>query len=249
MLIRPQRTARKRIRGGRFRCILSSLVLTAACISPLAAQSADSSGLVSIRLEQLQGDITRTVPQNTVFHSGDILRFRLNSHLAGYLYVVDKGTSGETTTLFPAPGAGDGNNRIEPNQSYLVPATGDGWFAVAGPAGFDILYFLVSATPITLPHSIAPSGKNSPQSPQPLPPGLLPRCDDAVFKARGDCLDDSAGVAPLAPGASVPRELIPLARTASRDIILTDDADGTSVQPAAAAKLPLIYTFRLAHRE
>jgi hypothetical protein len=43
--------------------------------------------------------------------------------------------------------------------------------------------------------------------------------------------------------------LIPLARTASRDIILTNDGDDTEVQPAPAAKLPLIYTFRLAHRE
>jgi hypothetical protein len=56
-------------------------------------------------------------------------------------------------------------------------------------------------------------------------------------------------VAPLAPGADVPRELVPLARTASRDIILTDEGNDTAVKPAAASKLPLIYTFRLAHRE
>ena len=47
----------------------------------------------------------------------------------------------------------------------------------------------------------------------------------------------------------MPRELIPLAKTASRDIILTNDGDGTAVQPGSTAKLPLIYTFRLAHRE
>lgn len=251
MRTRLRRIVRLPCHGGRLRRILPLLILAVAGISHLAAQATDSSGLISIRLEQLQGNITRTVPQNTVFHSGDILRFHLSSHLAGYLYVVDKGTSGDTATLFPASGAVEGNNRIEPNHSYLVPATGDGWFAVSGPPGFDILYFLVSATPIALPHAVVPGGQNptTPESTQPPPPGMLPRCDDAIFKARGDCLDDSAGIAPLAPGAPVPRELIPLARTASRDIILTDDADGTAVQPAAAAKLPLIYTFRLAHRE
>jgi hypothetical protein len=77
----------------------------------------------------------------------------------------------------------------------------------------------------------------------------LPRCDDAIFKARGECLDGSAGVAPLPPGAEIPRELIPLARTASRDIVLANDGDDTAIQAAPTAKLPLIYTFRLAYRE
>lgn len=232
----------------RFFWIFVLMILGTAVSSRLAAQATDSSGLISIRLEQLKDDVTRAVPQNTVFHSGDILRFRLSSHLAGYLYVVDKGTTGDIARLFPASGAGEGSNRIEQNQSYLVPADGDGWFSVGGPSGFDILYFLVSDTPINLPQAAAPSAPG-PELNQAPPPGMLPRCDDKIFKARGDCLDDSAGVAPLAPDAPVPRELIPLARTASRDIILTDDGGGTTVQPAAAAKLPLIYTFRLAHRD
>ena len=225
--------------------LIACALLVASAI-PLAAQTPDTSGLISIRLEQLQGQVTRAVPQNTVFHSGDILRFRLSSHLAGYLYVVDKGTTGSITTLFPASGK-EANNRIEPNQSYLVPANGDGWFSVSGPPGFDVLYFLVSDTPINLPQSIGPAAQ--PQPNEAPPPGMLPRCDDEIFKARGDCLDDSAGVAPLAPGTPIPRELTPLAQTASRDIILTDDGDNTVVKPAAAAKLPMIYTFRLAHRE
>lgn len=214
----------------------------------LRAQSANSAGLISIRLEQKAGEASKAVPQNTVFRNGDILRFQITSHIAGYLYVVDKGTTGGVDTLFPGSNALAGDNRIEPEKSYLVPVSGDGWFEVSGPTGFDILYFLVSATPIALPPAAAPGGENQ-EKPEALPPGLLPRCDDAIFKARGDCIDASAGVAPLAPGAAMPRELVPLAKTASRDIILTDDGDGTVVKPAATAKLPLIYTFRLAHRE
>ena len=234
------------LRGGA-RLFLCLLVAAAAFINTGTAQTADSTGLISIRLEQLQGDLTRTVPQNTVFHSGDILRFRLSSHLAGYLYVVDKGTTGAIDTLFPASGGTEASNRIAPNQSYLVPANGEGWFSVSGPPGFDTLYFLVSDRPINLPQAVAPV--QTPESNEAPPPGMLPRCNDKIFKARGDCLDDSAGVAPLAPGSPVPRELVPLARTASRDIILTDDGGSTTVQAAAAAKLPLIYTFRLAHRD
>jgi hypothetical protein len=226
----------------------AALVLAAGTAGSLGAQNVNTAALISIRLEQKAGEASKTVPQNTVFRNGDILRFQITSHIAGYLYVVDKGTTGETDTLFPGSNALAGDNRIEPEKSYLAPVSGDGWFEVSGPTGFDILYFLVSATPIALPPAAAPGTQNQ-EKPGALPAGLLPRCDDAIFKARGDCIDASAGVAPLAPGAPMPRELVPLAKTASRDIILTDDGDGTAVQPAATAKLPLIYTFRLAHRE
>jgi hypothetical protein len=51
-------------------------------------------------------------------------------------------------------------------------------------------------------------------------------------------------VAPLERNAELPREIAPLAGTASRDIFLSDDGGDTKVK---AVKLPLIYTFRLAH--
>jgi Domain of unknown function (DUF4384) len=223
------------------------LLFMSASTHQLGSQNTNAAGFISIRLEQKDGKAARTVPQNTVFKTGNILRFHFTSRLAGYLYVVDKGTTGETTTLFPTLSGGEPNNRIEPGQSMVVPATGDGWFEVSGPPGFDTIYILVSATPIAIPPATAP-GKEGPQpSGTPLPSNLLPRCDDEIFKARGDCIDKSAGVAPLAPGAPLPRELIPLARTAARDIVVVDDADGTAVNAAPSAKLPLIYTFRLAH--
>ncbi len=229
----------------------SLLILLVALAAPdLHSQNPGSPGLFSIRLEQRKGNSVQAVPQNTVFRNGDILRFRLVSQIDGYLYVVDKGTTGSNAVLFPGTSAATSTNHIEMNHSYLVPADGDGWFEVSGPSGFDTLYFLVSASPIALsaePQAESPDSAH-PQAPPP-PPGLLPRCDDAIFKARGECLDGSAGVAPLPPGAAVPRELVPLARTASRDIVLANDGDDTAIQSAPTAKLPLIYTFRLAHRE
>lgn len=209
------------------------------------SQSTDSAGLISIRLEQKNGNDSKTVPQNTVFRNGNILRFRLTSRIAGYLYVVDKGTTGETTTLFPVSTGTDTQNRIEPDQTMVVPAMGDGWFEVSGPSGFDTIYLLVSSTAILIPPAAVPETQESPQST--LPPNLLPRCNDEIFKARGECIDSSAGAAPLPPNAPVPRELAPFAKSAARDIILTEDGDGVTVKPAPSAKLPLIYTFRLAH--
>lgn len=223
-----------------------AVVLSVGFRSAAQSQNANSA-MFSIRLEQKKGSIVTSVPQNTVFQNGNILRFRLESKIDGYLYVVDKGTSGSSAILFPAAN-GTADNRIEANRGYLVPADGDGWFAVDGPSGFDTLYFLVSERQISLPVSVPSAPGNAPHEQAP-PHNLLPRCNDAIFKARGECLDSSAGIAPLAPDASVPRELVPFAQTASRDIVLTDDGGNTDVQAAPAARLPLIYTFRLAHRE
>jgi hypothetical protein len=209
------------------------------------SQSTNSTGLISIRLEQKNGDDSKSVPQNTVFHNGNILRFRLTSRIAGYLYVVDKGTTGETTTLFPVSTGTGTQNRIEPDQTMVVPATGDGWFEVTGPSGFDTIYLLISSSPILIPPAGAMEKYEAPENT--LPPNLLPRCNDEIFKARGECIDSTAGAAPLPPGAPVPRELVPFAKSAARDIILTDDGDGVTVKPGPSAKLPLIYTFRLAH--
>jgi Domain of unknown function (DUF4384) len=228
--------------------LIGFTLLFAAPSKRLASQSSNSSGLLTLRLEERVDDGAKTVPQNTVFRTGNVLRFRLTSRLAGYLYIVDKGTTGETATLFPASDNPEASNRIEPGQSMVVPANGDGWFEVSGPSGFDTIYILVSAHPIAIPPAAAPSpSQEAPQNETAPPANLLPRCDDAIFKARGECIDKSAGIAPLPPNAPVPRELTPLARTAARDIILADDGDEVTVKPAPSAKLPLIYTFRLAH--
>jgi hypothetical protein len=230
--------------------MVAALALMGAASSSLRAQGAKSPGVISIRLEQKLGNVTKVVPQNTVFRNGDVLRFQITSHVSGYLYVVDEGTTGKIDTLFPDANAIAGDNSIRDGKSYAVPASGDGWFEVIGPPGFDVIYFLVSATPISLPPPQAAGGQSTGTTEHTHPPpGMLPRCDDAIFKARGNCIDLSAGVAALAAGAAVPQELVPLAGSAARDIILTDDGGETAVGPAAAAKLPLIYTFRLAHRE
>jgi Domain of unknown function (DUF4384) len=239
-------TSQARSRIGRYAAIAALFAtLSTGAAQYIKAQSTNSAGLLSIRLEQKNGDDSKTVPQNTVFHNGNILRFRLTSRIAGYLYVVDKGTTGQTTTLFPVSSGTGTQNRIDPDQTMVVPAMGDGWFEVSGPSGFDTIYLLISSSPILIPPAALPETNESPQNI--LPPNLLPRCNDEIFKARGECIDSSAGAKPLPPNAPVPRELVPFAKSAARDIILTDDGDGVTVKPAPSAKLPLIYTFRLAH--
>jgi hypothetical protein len=179
------------------------------------------------------------MPPKRVFNSGDTIRIRVTSHFDGYLYIMDQGTSGRFSTVFPSAAAGN-DNQVHRGQSYLIPSTTDGWFQISGPAGFDVLYILLSPTPIAPPSAAsfaAPGPVNS----------LKPRCNDAIFRARGDCIDPLAGAAPLPQGEPLPAPIAPLAGSASRDITITRQKDAVTVTGQANQTAPLIYTFRLAH--
>ena len=211
----------------------------AAPASGSAAQTAaPASMVVDITLERRRDGKIEAMAAGHVFASGDIIRLRVVSHYDGYLYVMDQGTSGRFTTVFPAMETGS-DNRVHMAKQYLVPAVEDGWFEVEGPAGFDVLYFLLSPAALSTPvlsNFAAPGPVSS----------LKPRCNDEIFRARGECTDDSAGPAALPAGQALPAPLAPIAGGASRDITFTNKANGTvGVQGESAA--PMLYTFRLAH--
>ena len=215
---------------------------------PAAASGAPQSpSLLTIHLERNQNGKTEPMRTDHVFSTGDVIRFRLTAGQAGYLYVLDQGSSGTYTVLFPAAGTSS-SNRIEQAKDYTVPATDDGWFAVDPPAGFDVVYFLLSPTPLA---SMAASGTHAtpqPRPPAPLNPALEPRCNDAIFQARGECIDNSAGPAPVSRDAVLPPQITMAAPHASRDIVLLPEEDETAVAARSNGGSPVVYTFRLAHR-
>ena len=210
-----------------------------ALASSHAAEIASSiPGVVDITLERQRDGKVETMVPGHVFTKGDVIRLKVTSHYDGYLYVMNQGTSGKFATVFPAMQTGS-DNRVKLGKQYLVPAVEDGWFEVNGPAGFDVLYFLLSpgvlATPVLSSFS-APGPVSS----------LRPRCNDEIFRARGDCTDDSAGPAVVPRGEDLPAPLAPIAGSASRDITFTNKSNGAvGVQGESSA--PMLYTFRLAH--
>jgi len=213
-------------------------------VNPAGGQAAVSAGssssamVVDITLERKKDGKVEAMAAGHVFATGDIIRLKLVSHYDGFLYVMDQGSSGKFATVFPAMQTGS-DNRVKRAKQYLVPAVEDGWFEVGGPAGFDVLYFLLSPTALTPPvlSSFAAPGPVS---------SLKPRCNDEIFRARGDCTDDSAGPAAVAPGQALPAPLAPLAGSASRDITFTNKSNGT-VGVTGESAAPMLYTFRLAH--
>lgn len=61
----------------------------------------------------------KSVSPSTVFAGGSRIRMAFNSNRHGFLYVVNLGTSGRVTTIFPAKATD--NNHIQPGRLYQVP--------------------------------------------------------------------------------------------------------------------------------
>ncbi len=222
----------------RFECaLLFSCALHAQQVAPA------TSSQLTIHLEQLRHEHVIPVRPEHVFDQGDVVRFRVNSSFDGYLYVINQGTSGQYTVLFPAS-SGTGSYAVAHGSDVLVPAAEDGWFQIEGLPGFETVYFLISPTQL----NVSTGGKEAaPKPSMAAKSSLLPRCNDAIFQARGECVDDSAGAAVLPRDVPLPPRITVAAPNASRDLVLTQDADGTvNVKRTGAG--PAVYLFRLAHK-
>ena len=220
--------------------IIASLALLLPPAALCAQQAKAPEGLV-IHLEQLRNDKVVPVRPEHVFDKDDVLRFRLKSGMDGFVYVVDHQSSGEYTVLLPSAATTAGNN-VSSNSEFYVPSPGDGWFQVSGAAGFDTIYFLLS--PVKLDVSTAEQKSKQQEK---LPDSMLPRCNDAIFQARGECIDSSAGPAVLPRGAILPPQISTAAPNASRDLVVVNDDNG-DVKVTKTSAGPAVYIFRIAHK-
>src|SRR5579863_1829601 len=102
---------------------------------------------MEIQLERLDGTAWHTIDPGRVLQQGDRVRFRFRTNFDGYLYVMNQSTSGKYEQLFPREETGQ-DNRITANQEYQVPATSTA-FRIAGPSGYEIVYWLVTPARLT----------------------------------------------------------------------------------------------------
>lgn len=218
-----------------------------ACSSLAAQSDATRPGQaqrMEITLEKQDGDSWKSVDPGFVFDKGDHVRFRFRSNFNGYLYVMDFGTSGNYSLLFPREETGQENGIIA-GKEYQIPAT-RAWFRIDGPPGHDIVYWMASPIPL----SSGGSGLFSfplPKSKQP-PKTLLPRCDDSIFRARGDCVDSSAGLRSIPDSDQLPENLQTVPRSRSRELVIMRKEDSSLVSSPLPLSGPVIYQFRLAHK-
>ena len=67
------------------------------------------------------GDDMVEVPASSVFHAGDRIQISVQTNVSGYLYIINRGSSGIWKPMFPSAEVEDGNNRIEGFRNYVFP--------------------------------------------------------------------------------------------------------------------------------
>ncbi|HTP36307.1 MAG TPA: DUF4384 domain-containing protein [Candidatus Acidoferrales bacterium] len=198
---------------------------------------------MEITLERLESDSWRAIDPGLVLAQGDRVRFRYHTNFDGYLYVTNMGTSGRYEQLFPREETGQ-DNRVAASTEYQVPATNTA-FRIAGPAGHDIVYWMVSPAPL---NEGAPLRPKAPQPAPAAPKTLIPRCDDSILRARGDCVDPSAGPKLIPRDAQIPENLADAAGRGARDLVFMQEGKAAVISSPAPLTGPVIYEFRLAHK-
>jgi hypothetical protein len=132
---------------------------------------------------------TSEVPADTSFQVGDRVRLNIQVSTKGYLYIINRGSSGTWTQLFPSPELPNASNAVVPGTTYAVPP--DRNFVVSNPPGEEKLFIILSRTPeldiqsLTMDLSRRGAGSSAPKATPSAPPKTilsqnLPPLDDAM---------------------------------------------------------------------
>lgn len=216
------------------------VVITGAGVLSCGAQQSGQDLQMRIVLEQQAGSAFRVVSPQHVFRTGDMVRFRVRSSSDGFLYVSNRAASGKYSELFPAKGA---DSRLEHGKDYRIPTAAHAWFRIEKPAGYETIFFTFTSSPLLQRNEAAPTTTYGKPLPQAAPAELIPRCDDALFRARGECLDVNAGPSAVPAGAAPNSDSL-----TPRDVSIVQDQNSSVVTPSTSGDSPIIYEFRIAHR-
>ena len=210
---------------------------------PQSRKMAQGPHRMEITLERFELGTWHAIDPSLVLAEGDRLRFRYRTNFDGYLYVTNQTSSGTYQQLFPLLETGQ-DNRISSGKEYQVPATSAD-FKVAGPPGYEVVYFLVTPSKIA---GAPPSMEPVPPDFKTKPPLLIPRCDDTIWRSRGDCIDHSAGPSLVPRGADLPQNLAAATDQGPRDLTFMRQNDKAVISSPAPLTGPVIYEFKLAHK-
>jgi Domain of unknown function (DUF4384) len=196
---------------------------------------------MELMLERYDGNTWKAIDPALVLAQGDHVRFRFHTNFDGYLYVTNQSTSGKYEQLFPRSETGQ-DNHIVAGKDYQVPATSVA-FKIAGPPGHEVVYWLVSPARL----NDVPARPTLPAASPGTPLTLMPRCDEGVMKARGDCVDTTAGPKLIPRDVDVSKDLA-AANAASRELLFVREQNTAVISSRAPLTGPVIYEFQLAHR-
>jgi hypothetical protein len=92
------------------------------------------------------GGSQEEVDTDSVFHAGDRIRVSVEANGNGYLYIVNRGSSGTWKVLFPSPEVATGSNRVEGGRRYEIP---EGYtFTFDEQPGVEKLFIVLARQPV-----------------------------------------------------------------------------------------------------
>ncbi|MGH9838618.1 MAG: DUF4384 domain-containing protein, partial [Blastocatellia bacterium] len=100
-----------------------------------------------VRIELNRNGKLSYVSPKTAFRSGDKVRLHVRINRAGYLTVLNEGTSGHLQLLYPRTLA-NASARVSPTLDFTVPATPGKWLEFDDRTGTERLHIMLSAQPI-----------------------------------------------------------------------------------------------------
>jgi hypothetical protein len=116
-----------------------------AATAPMPANGQPPLGLRYTVLKLAADNTPTEVPNDTVFHAGDRIRFSVEANAPGYLYIINQGSSGNWKPMFPSAEIEDGNNRIEGWRPYTMPPKSR--LAFDSTVGTENLFIVFSLQP------------------------------------------------------------------------------------------------------
>ena len=87
------------------------------------------------------------VEPDSIFHSGDHIRLSFLANTPGYFYVIQQGSTGSWSPIFPPANAAADANKVSAGESQVVPS-GTRAFLFDEHPGDEKLYVILSRTPI-----------------------------------------------------------------------------------------------------
>jgi hypothetical protein len=95
----------------------------AAAVSPASLAPSPAVPPLGLKYTILKrsGDDMIEVSADTVFHAGDRIQINVETNQPGFLYIVNRGSSGVWQPLFPSADVDDGSNHVEGFRDYLLP--------------------------------------------------------------------------------------------------------------------------------
>ncbi len=108
------------------------------------------------------------VSPTAVFHSGDYLHLSVMANQPGFLYVIQQGSSGKWSALFPAADSAPDANQVVAGTVTEIPS-GSGAFQFNSTPGQEKLFIVVSRHPIqdldgTISGLKQPGGSSNPHT-------------------------------------------------------------------------------------